>query len=386
LFEDFLGRKVESRGYPSALVPTLALALMDLGHDVTVITTAIDVHDMQIYESPHLRLIIVPSRARARDRALSLFSEEVKNVRNALRLFEFDVIHAHWTYEFALAASGVKNVPVLITAHDAPFTVLRYVPDAYRFFRLLLALRARLKIRNLSVVSPYLADKWKSSMFYKREINVVPNPVAAAKPLETNLSQTTRQEQYFIEIADASPRKNVKLLLRAYAMFRAKNPGVNLHLVGDGLSGNDPLFEWAKRRGLTSGVLFLGRLEHNQVMKELSQAVAIVHVSKEESNPLVLIEALVAGVSIIAGAKSGGTAWTVFFERGARLVDVNSTDEVARAMKDLSEVRKGEISQDLLWLVRHRYAPEVVAASYVEIYFQIIKDREANARVARAAR
>ena len=49
-----------------------------------------------------------------------------------------DIVHAHWTYEFALGAIE-SRVPTVVTAHDAPLSILRLNPTPYRLARTVMA-------------------------------------------------------------------------------------------------------------------------------------------------------------------------------------------------------------------------------------------------------
>ena len=45
-----------------------------------------------------------------------------------IRDFKPDVVHGHWTYEFALGAMDT-GLPCGVTAHDSPYTIVKYFPN-----------------------------------------------------------------------------------------------------------------------------------------------------------------------------------------------------------------------------------------------------------------
>src|SRR5665647_1192622 len=97
-----------SRGYPFPMTAHLALAYLARGHQVSVITTGTDISEPEYRSgSEGLDVWVVPSRPRARDRALDFFAHERSGVAKAIKQANPDVVHAHWSYEFALAARDV---------------------------------------------------------------------------------------------------------------------------------------------------------------------------------------------------------------------------------------------------------------------------------------
>ena len=121
------------RGIP---VSELSKGLVAAGHQVTVVTNdaALPSPTME-FSGRRFRIIIQRSRHRPRDYLRDLYTAERRAMAEALRAAAPDIVHAHWTYEFELAAQdpGLAHVT---TARDAPWTILRHVPDAYRLARL----------------------------------------------------------------------------------------------------------------------------------------------------------------------------------------------------------------------------------------------------------
>jgi glycosyltransferase involved in cell wall biosynthesis len=377
-YDALLAERVSSQGYPSGLIPNLAIELLRLGHRVTVVTTGQDVSEIHEYKRGDFELVIVPSWPFARRRALTLFSSEVEDISKVLQKRFFDIVHAHWTYEFALGAINAGNAPTLVTAHDSPFTILKHVFDPYRFLRLCLALKVRSKIRNLTTVSPYLADRWRKTMLYNRHIDVIANPIehVSAKP-EAILWRPGHGRLQILEVADSSPRKNVKRLISAFSRFKVEFQDCELSLVGSGLGADGAIAGWAHSAGLAEGVNFLGALQRDEVQRIMRQSHVFFHASLEESNPLVIIEALALGLPVCAGEDAGGTAWTMFEGAGGKLVDVKSVHEITEALKDFSSGQWGiENWNKTRNLVKERYLKDNVVRRYLEVYEKLINSRK----------
>jgi glycosyltransferase involved in cell wall biosynthesis len=298
-----------------------------------------------------------------------LFREERRYLLGHLRDSGPDVVHAHWTYEFAWASlAGSANV--LVTAHDAPLSVLRYSPDIYRAIRTGMAYYVRAGIQHLTVVSPYLAKQWRRQMAYRRDIRVIPNPIPDLRPA----GEAADKGPIVLDIADASPRKNVQRLIQSFGQVRRVLPKAELRLVGPGLGPCDPMATWASKEELGTNVSFLGELDRPQVERQLDQAAVLCHPSLEEAQPMCLLEAMAKRVPIIGGRSSGGVPWTLQGGRCGVLVDVRSTDDLARNMLRLLRASKEResLAAAAFEFVYTRFAPEYIAQQYIESYRSIL--------------
>ncbi len=371
MLEPLLGVKVPSAGYPYALLPTLAEQLIAAGHRVTVVSTATDIDAPLQFSRDQLSLFLVPSRSRARDLALSFFRSERRGLVAALREIRPDVIHAQWTYEFALAAAEAAVAPVLVTARDSPLTIFRFHRDAYRFFRLLLAIRARPSIRHVSANSPYLASslRWFG---HRGTIPVIPNFV----PTLPATKGVVRRDPHatVLCVSDSGRRKNVHTLLRAMALVRARHPDAQLRLVGEGLGTGGPVEAFARQHRLDAHVEFVGYADRTALADEYARASVFCSPSLEESFGNTLVEALQAGLPVIAGKNSGAVPWVLFDGRAGRLVNVRDPAAIAAAICETicnpsSTVAPGF---DVAGAIAERYAPSVVAERYVAEYRRVM--------------
>ena len=359
-------------GLGGSTVNQLMRSLLDLGHRVTLVTTSPDIDAPWRAAGDSFAVVAVPQRQRARTRIADLYRTERRAMAAELRRIDADVFHAHWTYEFAGAAMAAGRRPLLVTAHDSPWDILRTMPDLYRLGRLLLALRVRPGIRDMTAVSPYLARRWRRTLAYRRPIRIVPNAVPGLAAPPRTVGRVAGP--ILLEIADDSRRKNIPGLLRAFRLISGRLPGAELRLVGAGLDDAGPLAARARQQGLGDGVVFLGSCSRQEVAQELADADLLVHASFEESQGLSMLEALSVGVPVVAGSDSGGVAWTMLDGAAARLVDVRDdgalADAVVALLADRSAQRRTVAAgQEAL---RTRYAPTTVAGQYLERYRELI--------------
>lgn len=312
-------------------VSMLVLALLERGFAVDLVTLTPEVTDLQHLSGPSLDVRIGPYRKRGRHRARDFFAAERRAVSELLTLASGDVVHAHWTYEFALSCERERR-PVLVTAHDAPLTILRLHRDAYRLARTILAYRARLGIRTMSAVSPYLANRWRRQMAYRRPIVVVPNIATTLPPVARRVSPGRR---IVLDISAQHRAKNVTALIRAFADVRDECPDAVLRLVGPGLGPAGPMAHWARTSQLDASVDFIGPVNHAAIALHLAEADVFAHPSLEESHGMSVCEAMHAAVPVIAGQRSGAIPWTLGDGQCGLLVDVHSPQAIAAGIRRL---------------------------------------------------
>lgn len=371
LIETRLGVKVPSAGYPFAFLPLLAEQHIAAGHRVTIVSTATDIDAPVQFAGKELRLVLVPSRPRARDRALSFFRSERRGIAEALREVRPDVVHAHWTYEFALGAAEAKVAPVLVTAHDSPLKVFSLYRDAYRFFRLLLGIRARFSIRHISVPSPNLARQLRWLAHFGK-IPVIPNAFSLIS--EESISGGRASALTVLCVASSSRPKNVRMLLRAMALVRARHPHARLRLVGDGLEQGGLVEAWARQCGLEINVDFVGYVDQRALPYEYAHASVFCSPSLEETFGITLVDALHAGLPVIAGKNSGAVPWVLFDGKAGKLVDVRDPSAISAAICDAFDDPSSTVAPgfDVAESIERSYAPSVVAARYLEEYRRVI--------------
>jgi len=355
------------KGFGGVPVNLLVSELASTGHDVTIVGTSTHIERVWSFQSENIRAFLVPSRKRPRTLALSQFNQEIRSLVEVMSKIDFDVLHAHWTYEFAIAALKIDR-NAIVTAHDAPLTIFRWFKDPYRFLRLLMAIRVRFLAKNLTCVSPYLSKKWQSEMFWRKEISVIPN-ICPFPPIEG--SRHFSNSAKIITVGDSSKRKNVKNLILAMHEIRKVIPSATLDIFGYGLDAESNLALWAKENSMDSGLNWRGFASRNEIQSALDQSDLMIHPSLEEAQPMVPLEAMSRGIPIIGGLNAGGVPWTIV-PAGA-LVDVKKPGEIAvRAIEILqSPELRHSMSEKGIELVREKYSPQNVANLYLNLYNQV---------------
>jgi glycosyltransferase involved in cell wall biosynthesis len=356
-------------------VNSLARALLDAGCQVEIVTLDRDVGAPLTIEEGRLRILVAPYRSRGHDRARDLYAAERRGLAALLTRTDGSLLHAHWTYEFALPCFG-DGRPTAVTAHDSPLGTFRLMPSRYRAVRTAVGVLARLRIAHLSTVSPTLATRWRREMLYRRPIAVIPNVVQGTGADGRRPQGDEASAPLLLDIAEGDDHKNVRALVRAFPGVLDAHPDARLRLIGPGLGGDSVLAGWARSCGLDRQVEFIGPVPWNRLGGHLSETTVFVHPSLDESFSLSICEAMHAHVPVVAGRHAGAVPWTV--GAGGLLVDITDPAAIRSAVLRLladPQLRRA-VGDAAAARVRTAFAPEVVAPRYLEWYAAVRRDEQ----------
>ena len=333
------------RGLGGVPVTVLANELLTRGHRLVVTTLSRDVTDEVLITGPNLRLHIAPFRDRGRAR--DGFRDERRAVTRTLLRELPDVVHAHWSYEYALGALR-SGLPTLVTLHDWAPTIFGFHRDAYRAVRVGMNAATLARGRHFSTVSPYIAQ---AAARWGRQATIVPNGLADHW-FDKRIRRRRPDGPVLVSVNSGfDARKNCETLIRAFAQLREQHPTAQLCLIGGGHEVGGPAHHWAEARGLDEAVSFRGPLPYPETMKALAESDLLVHPSLEESFGMTLIEAMSQGTPVIGGVESGAVPWVLDHGIAGQLTDVTSPDAITAAMDHLSA------------LADHRSLPRALSSS-----------------------
>ena len=379
-FRDLLHPAAWSDKLPSGLggppVDLLSRELLSRGRRLLVVTLDRHVKDEVILEGPHLKICFGPFREV--DRAHDFFAAERAYLLRVLRRERPEVVHAQWTYEFALAAQA-SGLPHVITAHDAPLNVLRHNFIPYRIARTLMAYRVLSRAKRVVSVSPYVAQHLSRFMLYRGPQDVIPNGMPEGLFAARLPPRVLGRPLTFASILQGWGNiKNGRVAIEAFAAVRHNHPEARLILFGYGHGPGEDAQHWARAHGLIDGIEFAGRIAYANLIDRLAREVdVLVHPALEEAFGMVLIEAMALGLPVIAGEASGGPRWVLDDGRAGILVDVTDPRAVARAMTRLAESAQERETwgQRGLELATRRYHIRHVADVYERIYAELFETR-----------
>src|SRR5215472_16101324 len=270
----------------------LAEALIELGHEVSVISPADDDTPLPDYVVPAGRAVPVPYNGSVARLAFGFLS--AARVRRWVKEGNFDVLHVHEPAapSLSLLACWVADGPIVATVHGAT-TRSRAMHVAEPVLRSALE-----KISGVIAVSEAARTTWVSHL--GGDAVLIPNGVSVrryekAEPLPGWPGEFGAIG--FVGRMD-EPRKGLAVLLRAFEVIGPARPGLRLLIAGRG-DGADVLAKVSP--GLRDRVILLGQVtEAVKVRVYHSVDVFCAPNTGGESFGIVLAEAMAAGAPIVA--------------------------------------------------------------------------------------
>lgn len=306
-------------------VTQLVKGLLKAGHTVSVYSLDFNVNEPKIIKGERLTLYF--GLYRQKHRIWDFFKQEREILKDFILEDRPDLVHAHWTYEFALGALASKY-PTLITVRDWAPAILRRRLDHYRIGRLLMALATFHKGSHFAANSPYIQNCLNK--YLRIEVPVIANALDGSIFFKHKKNLNTENPTIISINNGFGERKNVNSLISAFRIIQRKVPGCRLQLVGSGFENNGEAYNWATKNCMTEGIHFLGLLAHDEVLKILEIADLLVHPALEESFGMIFLEALAKRTPVIGGKYSGAVPWVLGYGQAGVLTDVRSPELIAK--------------------------------------------------------
>jgi glycosyltransferase involved in cell wall biosynthesis len=269
-----------------------------------------------------------------------------------------------------LANAMAGRAPLVYTAHGLLF-------DAYARPRL----RDRLPAQFLSAMIAVSEEAGRRNAAYlgwKREFAVVPNGVPDL-PRDDAKRRSLREQLglgpdvfVFVAVGNARPEKGFEDLLEATALLRQEGPRPSVVLIGGAMPETpycDDLRARHARLDLAQTVRFLGVRRDTDAL--YSAADAFVLSSRSEGLPMVLLEAMMSGLPLVA-TRTGGVPAVVREDFGI-LVDVAAPHSLAGGMRQLlsDPPRAATMGRRARDVALRDYSVDRMAARYSEVFDRI---------------
>lgn len=377
-FREFLHPGQWREGLPTGQggtpVNLLCRELLRRGQRLVVFTCTDEVEHELVLEGPLLRLCVGPRGHRP---ARNFFRVARGYLAGAIARERPDVLHAQWTYEYALPVQR-SGLPHLVTAHDAPWHIVRHNFIPYRIARTGMALRVISRASRVVSVSPHVAGhlRW---LGYRGPDRVIPNGLpeqaferAAGRPA----ARAGRAPCFATVLVGWGGYKNGQVAIEAFARVRRRHRDARLLMFGHGHGPAEAAAQWAQARGLEPGIEFVGQVPYATLIERLAGEVDIlVHPALEEAQPMALIECMAAGLPVIGGQRSGGVPWTLDGGRAGLLVDVRNVGAIAAAMTLLADdpAQRQRLADTGRAHVRHTFHVDVIADAYQALYQELLE-------------
>ena len=296
---------------------------------------------------------------------LSLFFSACRNARQA------DIIHANWTVTGFIAglAGLVWRKPVITTVRGADIERLeKAITDRFVTW-LCLGLNSR-----IACVSPGLKKKL-AALYprFKNRLLFIPNGVdQELLDIRREPRPAHGDEIRLITVGSLIPRKSVETIIRALPAC----PGCTLAVLGEGPM-QSRLEKLAAEMQLDKRISFRGAIAPDAVGREMANADILVIASRSEGRPNVVLEALAAGLPVIASRIDGITDF-IHDDSNGLLFTPGDPDSLAACIRRLGDdpgLRDKLSGNGRRYILENRLTWESCAGNYADIYRQLVHDR-----------
>ncbi|MBQ9417652.1 MAG: glycosyltransferase [Bacteroidales bacterium] len=273
-----------------------------------------------------------------------------------------DVLHAHFGVvgSYATGLATQLHTPLVITEHNS---ALNGVVTDHRIVAE--SARAYAKAQAVLAVSQPLADSIHRLTGH--------TAIVVHDMVDTDLFKqcVLRPHEGFriTTVSNLIPLKNTIALLQAIQTLHADYPDILLDIVGEGPLRKE-LEEFALNQELADVVTFHGRLSREETCKVYEQSDCMALVSRTETFGVVYIEAMAAGLPVIA-TRCGGPEDFVNESNGV-LVDVGDMAQLKSAILWIRANKSQYESGRLRQYVNTHFSPQVIAARLKEVYKGLI--------------
>lgn len=233
----------------------------------------------------------------------------VMRLRTFIKERGIEVINIHYlmqTHTYFLLLRWFLGVRIVISVHGSDVR-----KDPFDSIIIYFVTKIILYYANVIVA---VSHKLKSDMVdfglirNAGRIIIIPNGVdLERKPDNQFISDNTvlLSKDYILLVASSLIKiKGVDILLRGFDIIRKKHPELYLYIVGEGPLKKD-LVDLAANLKLTDCVCFLGSLSPKKVMALFGRAKLFVLPSRSEGLPIVLLEAFMNKIPVIASNVGG---------------------------------------------------------------------------------
>lgn len=265
-----------------------------------------------------------------------------------------DIIHQHFGFELAAMAER-EGVPFVFTEHSSHHNRALSPEQAERLKK------EYGRCSAVLAVSRALAKNMRANTGV--EAAIVPNIVDTARFAPKRIAH---ERFTFVSAGNLIPVKNMAGLLHAFAALHGEP---RLIIFGDGPESG-ALRTLCAELGLYSRVSFRGHCPREELAEAYAAADCFVLASRSETFGVAYIEAMAAGLPVIA-TRCGGPEKFVT-EKNGILVPVDDTNALVDAMEHMMMCRNEYDGAAIAAEAKERFSPEKIAAQLTAVYEEVV--------------
>ena len=308
-------------------VERLAQGLRRLGHEVYVFAPS--------YEGQEDEPYVIRCKSRKKKLGKNIVIPDMldRTVEDTFAAIRFDVIHVHHPVLMGYTAHYLRKkygIPVVFTYHTRyeqyihyvrPYNIFHKHRQDYLPYKLLYSgsekivqLHNRIFTNRCDMVfaPTHSIKQYLEENGVITDIEVVPTGINEEDfSCDTGMVNAIRNQYLegrkflLCTVSRLGKEKNLNFLLSGLARFKErKGDCFRLLLIGDG-DEKDALQSEAERLGLADNIIFTGCIDHSLIRNYCCASDLFVFTSRSETQGIVLLEAMAAGLPVVAVKATG---------------------------------------------------------------------------------
>ncbi len=340
--------------------------------DVFVVTFQSGRTQHEIVRVGEVDVHVLPKGTRG---ALTRYRDNRYAFRKCVDSLNPDIVHGQGIGREGFVALS-SGYPGVVTIHGVLGEDARYLSDARK------RLRNRFKsfiserfcvshAGHIISISPYVEQYYQKRI--RGTVHAISNPVSEVFYSVKRAAKPGR----ILFAGKIIPRKAIVDLIGAMGLLKDR-PGTELVIAGDTDDYNylARVKEEVARQGVESSVTFLGLLDERQLLDEFAKAALLVLPSYQETAPMVILQAMAAGLPVVATAVCGVPELVRDGETGL-LLEPGDVGQLAAHMRKLVD---DDILRESMSAASLKASPafraDAVAERTVAVYEQVLgRDR-----------
>jgi glycosyltransferase involved in cell wall biosynthesis len=312
-------------------------------------------------------------------------------VDQLLPALKLDVIHTHHPIllgQTAARKAAELDLPLVFTFHTQYWEYTHYVPFPQETIQEFLknAIHKWLrdfmqKCQHIIIPSESMKEILVHNYGLEERYTVIPTGMDLERYQCADWQSLRKEkgwenETVLISVGRLAPEKNWDTLLQAFAKVCSQYPDLRLVLIGDG-PAKQALEPLASELGITEHVTFTGALPFDEIPCYLKAANAFVFASVTETQGLVTMEAMAAGLPIVA-VNGSGTRDIVDQGRQGFLVENDAAALAEGIKKLLSDPQQMKRFSENALRKAETFDINRLGKQLVNVYEQAIQDKREN--------
>lgn len=301
-------------------------------------------------------------------------------IKRVINEFKFDLIHSH--YSIALSKILDLDTPKVVTLHEILWgekttTTSLIIKIGYYDYNIYLLKKVLLKINTLVAISPYVIDELRSKTLDKNlTIYQINNPIE-----KSYFSLLKKDEGYTLFYpAFLNERKN-----QIAAVYAIKSI-VEKRLIGEKVKdlkliltgGCDKKYlkkitSLINKTNLNDIIYYRGKVSRDEIKELYSKASIVYLFSKQETQPMAILEAMATGTPVIA---SNIKSNSYLIKQGVNgyLVDPEDINKIVEYTIELleNEEKRRIMGQNAKMIAENMYSSDTIALKTINMYQNIL--------------